>query len=46
MFAKIVNHPGTQARELISQIKEERFPDLRQRIVDETQNRMEIDKIE
>ena len=46
VFAKIVNHPGTQARELISQIKEERFPDLRRRVVDETQNRMEIDKIE
>ena len=36
-FAKVVQHPGTQARELISQIKEERAPDLRQRIIDETQ---------
>jgi hypothetical protein len=41
-FAKVVQHPGTQGRELISQIKEERLPDLRRRILDETQNHMEI----
>ena len=44
-FAKVVQHPGTQARELISQIKEERIPDLRRRIVDETQNYMELESI-
>lgn len=44
-FAKVVQHPGTQARELISQIKEERLPDLRRRIVDETQNFMELESI-
>ena len=44
-FAKVVQHPGTQARELISQIKEERVPDLRRRIVDETQNYMELESI-
>ena len=44
-FAKVVQHPGTQARELISQIKEERVPDLRQRIIDETQKFMEINSI-
>ena len=44
-FAKVVQHPGTQARELISQIKEERVPDLRRRIVDETQNYMELEAI-
>jgi hypothetical protein len=44
-FAKVVQHPGTQGRELISQIKEERLPNLKQRILDETQNHMEIDSI-
>jgi hypothetical protein len=44
-YAKVVQHPGTQARELISQIKEERVPDLRQRIIDETQKFMEINSI-
>jgi hypothetical protein len=44
-YAKVVQHPGTQARELISQIKEERIPDLRRRIVDETQNYMELEAI-
>lgn len=44
-YAKVVQHPGTQARELISQIKEERMPDLRQRIIDETQRFMEISSI-
>jgi len=44
-FAKVVQHPGTQARELISQIKEERIPDLRRRIIDETQNYMELEAI-
>ena len=44
-FAKVVQHPGTQARELISQIKEERLPDLRRRIIDETQNYMELEAI-
>ena len=44
-FAKVVQHPGTQARELISQIKEERVPDLKRRIVDETQNYMELESI-
>ena len=44
-YAKVVQHPGTQARELISQIKEERIPDLRRRIVDETQSYMELEAI-
>ena len=44
-YAKVVQHPGTQARELISQIKEERVPDLRRRIIDETQNYMELESI-
>tara|TARA_R110002073_G_scaffold11365_1_gene52033 strand:+ start:89 stop:562 length:474 start_codon:yes stop_codon:yes gene_type:complete len=44
-YAKVVQHPGTQARELISQIKEERIPDLRRRIVDETQSYMELESI-
>ena len=44
-YAKVVQHPGTQARELISQIKEERAPDLRQRIIDETQRFMETSSI-
>ena len=44
-YAKVVQHPGTQSRELISQIKEERIPDLRRRIVDETQNYMELEAI-
>ena len=44
-YAKVVQHPGTQARELISQIKEERGPDLRQRIIDETQRFMETSSI-
>ncbi len=44
-YAKVVQHPGTQARELISQIKEERVHDLRQRIIDETQRFMETSSI-
>lgn len=44
-YAKVVQHPGTQSRELIAQIKEERIPDLRQRIIDETQRFMEISSI-
>jgi hypothetical protein len=44
-YAKVVQHPGTQGRELIGQIKEERLPNLRQRILDETQNHMEINSI-
>lgn len=44
-FAKVVQHPGTQSRELISQIKEERISDLRRRIIDETQNYMELEAI-
>jgi|TARA_R100001463_G_scaffold94066_1_gene148592 hypothetical protein len=44
-YAKVVQHPGTQSRELISQIKEERIPDLRRRIIDETQNYMELEAI-
>lgn len=42
IFAKSVNHPGTKPRNIIEQIKDERFPDLRTRIIDETQNNMEI----
>ncbi len=45
VFAKAVSHPGTQPRNIIEQIKDERFPDLRQRIIDETQNKMEIDSL-
>lgn len=42
---KEVNHPGTQPRNVIEQIKDERFPDLRRRIIDETQNKMEIESL-
>ena len=44
-YAKVVQHPGTQSRELIAQIKEERIPDLRQRIIDETQRFMETNSV-
>lgn len=45
VFAKSVNHTGTQPRNIIEQIKDERFPDLRRRVVDESQNYMEINAL-
>jgi hypothetical protein len=45
-FAKVVQHPGSQKHVgLVDGIKEERLPALQQRIVSETQNRMDIDSI-
>jgi len=45
-FAKVVQHPGSQKHVgLVDGIKEERLPALRERIISETQNRMEIDSI-
>ena len=45
MFAKSVNHPGTPPRNLIHHIAEERTPQLRQRIIAETQNKMELERL-
>ena len=45
-FAKIVRHPGTQPKGLIQGIKDERLPNLRERIISEVNNFMELDKIE
>ena len=45
-FAKVVQHPGSQKHVgLVDGIKEERLPALQERIISETQNRMEIDSI-
>lgn len=45
-FAKVVQHPGSQKHVgLVDGIKEERMPALRERIISETQNRMETDAI-
>ena len=46
-FAMEVNHPGSKKHiGLIEGIRKERTPDLQKRIVQETNNRMEIEKIE
>ncbi len=46
-FAMSVKHPGSKKHVgLIDNIRKERMPDLQKRIVTETNNRMEIDKIE
>ena len=45
-FAKVVQHPGSKKHVgLVDGIKEERMPALRERIISETQNRMETDAI-
>jgi len=44
-FAKKVEHPGTRPRGLIATIKKERMPQLKSRIISETENRMEIEKL-
>lgn len=45
VFAKTVNHPGTEGKNMIQHIKDERFPDLKKRIIAETQNKMEVEAI-
>lgn len=46
IFAKIVRHPGSKKHVgLIENIKNERVPALRQRIISETQNYLEISAI-
>lgn len=45
IFAKIVQHPGTKGKGLISTIRKERLPQLKTRIIAETTNRMEIESI-
>jgi len=44
-YAAIVNHPGTKAKNLVQTIKDEREPDLQARIINEVENKMEIEKI-
>ena len=45
VFAKIVQHPGTKGKGLIATIRKERLPQLKTRIVSETENRMEIESV-
>ncbi len=45
VFAKIVQHPGTKGKGLVSTIHKERMPSLERRIINETTNRMEIDAL-
>jgi hypothetical protein len=46
VFAKIVRHPGSKKHVgLVQNIKKEREPALRERIISETQNKMEIDSL-
>jgi hypothetical protein len=45
-FAKLVKHPGTQPKKLVHGIRDERQPNLEERIISETSNFMEIDKVE
>ena len=46
IFAKRVEHPGSKKHVgMIEQIKKERTPALRERIISETSNRLEIEKI-
>ena len=45
-FAQVVNHPGsTKHKGLIQTIKEERMPALQERIISETQHKMEFDSL-
>jgi hypothetical protein len=45
-FAKVVQHPGSQKHVgLVEGIKEERMPALKEKIISETQNFMEINAI-
>jgi hypothetical protein len=46
VFAKIVRHPGSKKHVgLVQNIKNERMPNLKQRIISEVQNKMEIDSL-
>ncbi len=45
IFAKIVQHPGTKGKGLIATIRKERLPQLKTRIISETENRMEIESL-
>jgi len=46
VFAKIVRHPGSKKHVgLVDNIKKERMPDLKTRIIAEVQNKMEIDSL-
>jgi len=45
-FAKIVRHPGTQPKRLVHGIRDERLPNLQERIISEVNNFVEMDKIE
>ena len=44
-FAKMVRHPGRQPKKLVTGIKDERMPNLQERIIKEVDNFMEIDAI-
>lgn len=44
-FAKEVKHPGTTGKHIVDTIKKERLPALQQRIIAETENRMEIESL-
>jgi len=45
MFAKVVQHPGTKGKGLVATIRKERLPQLKTRIIAETENRMEIESV-
>ena len=46
VFAKIVRHPGSKKHVgLVENIKKERMPALKARVISETQNKMEIDSL-
>jgi hypothetical protein len=44
-FAKRVNHPGTEAKKLVEGIKDERTPNLQQRVIKETNRFLEVESI-
>ena len=44
-FAKLVHHPGTKAKNLVENIKEERMPKLQERIIKETNRYLEVESI-
>jgi hypothetical protein len=45
-FAKMVRHPGTQPKRLVHGIRDERIPNLQERIISEVNNFVGLDKIE
>ncbi len=46
VFAKIVRHPGSKKHVgLVDNIRKERMPDLKRRVIAEVQNKMEIDSL-